>query len=61
MNKEQARHLINIREEKRCCGTCKWHKPDLNFKGDWICCNDQSEYIADWCNYDDVCEDWEGD
>ena len=44
-----------------CCGTCKWHKQDENFREDWICCNDKSEYIADWTAYNDVCDEYESE
>ena len=45
-------------EEKRCCGTCKYHCFEDWTQG-WVCCNDKSEYLADWTDYDHVCEDWE--
>lgn len=44
--------------EKKCCGTCKWHEHEDVDDG-WICVNDQSRYLADWTEFNDVCEDWE--
>lgn len=26
---------------------------------DWVCCNQDSEYVADWTDYTDCCEEWE--
>lgn len=52
-------------EKTKCCGTCKYHRKDETFaefircQEDWICCNDKSEYYADWTEYEDVCDDWE--
>ena len=42
---------------KRVCGTCKYHARDDN--GDWVCVNSDSDYITDWTDYDDGCEEWE--
>lgn len=44
---------------ERCCGTCKWHWY-VNIYEDFVCTNIDSEYCADWTDYDDYCEDWEG-
>lgn len=43
----------------RCCGTCKWHLYE-NIDEGFVCTNIDSEYCADWTDYDDTCEDWEG-
>lgn len=43
----------------KCCGTCKYHRYD-DIGDDWVCVNDQSEYYADWIEYDDSCDEWEG-
>lgn len=43
---------------KKCCGNCKWHQRDDKFD-DWVCCNGDSEYVADYTDYDHCCEDWE--
>lgn len=45
--------------EKKCCGTCIYHKKEDIDQG-WVCVNPDSEYIADWTEYGDSCEDWEG-
>lgn len=46
-------------EEKKTCGTCKYHKHESIDNG-WICVNDESLYFADWTDYKDSCPDWEG-
>ena len=40
------------------CGTCKYHHHE-NISEGWVCCNDESEYIADWTEYDHSCDAWE--
>jgi hypothetical protein len=47
-----------MNEDRRCCGTCKYHQHDDG--EDWICVNTDSEYVADWTEYEDCCENWEG-
>ena len=49
------------RREKmdECCGTCKYHQHE-DIDDGWVCVNDRSEYCADWTDYKDCCEDWEG-
>lgn len=44
---------------KRICGTCRWHKHE-DISDGWVCVNDQSDYCADWTDYDDTCDEWEG-
>lgn len=46
----------NMRE---VCGTCKYHEHE-NIDDGWVCVNDKSEYFADWTEYNDTCEEWEG-
>nr|DAI50690.1 MAG TPA: hypothetical protein [Bacteriophage sp.] len=46
--------------DKKCCGTCKYHH-HADIDDGWVCVNDQSEYYADWTDYSDSCEEWEGD
>ena len=46
-----------MREE--CCGTCKYHKHEGIDDG-WGCVNPDSEYLSDWTEYTDGCEEWEG-
>lgn len=43
---------------EQICGKCKWHKYEDISQG-WICCNADSEYVADWTDYDFSCEDFE--
>lgn len=45
-------------EEERCCGTCRHHNYDESDEG-WVCTNTESEYLADWTDYDHTCEEWE--
>lgn len=42
--------------ETKCCGTCKWHKCEMD--DSWICVNRDSEYCADWTDYDHCCKEW---
>jgi hypothetical protein len=35
----------------------KVHYEDIS--QDWVCCNQDSEYVADWTDYTDSCEEWE--
>ena len=48
-------------EEKandRCCGTCKYHEYEKASQG-WVCVNDKSDFLSDWTEYGDYCEEWE--
>ena len=38
----------------KCCKNCKWHE---SFS--CVCCNSESDYVADFTMEDDVCEKWE--
>ncbi len=40
------------------CGNCKYHQYEEASQG-WVCCNGESEYCADWTEYNDTCEDFE--
>lgn len=40
------------------CGTCKYHKYEQESQG-WVCVNSNSEYLADWTEYSDTCDEWE--
>lgn len=42
----------------RCCGTCKYHEHE-DIDNGWVCVNPESDYIADWTDYDFCCEDYE--
>lgn len=44
-------------EIKKCCGTCAYSCYDRT--NGYVCVNDQSEYTADFVEYDHVCEDYE--
>lgn len=43
---------------KECCGTCKYHIKDENFEEDYICLNTESDYLADWTDYNFVCDEY---
>ena len=43
----------------KCCGTCAYHQYDKE-TDDWVCCNAESETVADWTDFNDSCMDWEG-
>lgn len=45
--------------DDKCCGTCKYHY-HKNICDGWECVNDRSEYFADWTDYSDSCDEWEG-
>ncbi len=42
----------------KCCGTCKYHEYDYKSL-DWVCCNPDSEYEAEWTDYGDRCAEYE--
>lgn len=39
-----------------CCGTCRYSHYD-KMQG-YVCVNDESEYVADFVEYEHWCEDW---
>ena len=41
-----------------CCGTCKWHRHENTSQGR-ACMNSESDYCADWTDYNDSCDEWE--
>lgn len=45
-------------ETERCCGNCKYHYHESIDDG-WVCVNDESEFVADWTEYNDTCDEWE--
>ena len=55
----QEKEMKTEREQNEVCGTCKYHC-HANLDNDWVCENEDSEYYADWTEYNDSCEDWEG-
>lgn len=48
-----------IMSNNKCCGTCKYHHHE-NIDDGFVCANVDSEYVAEWTEYDDWCEEWEG-
>lgn len=44
--------------DKKCCGNCKYHKYE-NISQGYVCVNDTSEFVADWTEYNDYCDEWE--
>ena len=40
-----------------CCGNCKYGHYD-KMQG-YVCVNDESEYVADFVEYEHWCEEWE--
>lgn len=47
------------RYDTDCCGTCKYHKPDNEEEGAWICTNEESYYECEYTDYKDYCADYE--
>ena len=39
-----------------CCGNCEYHSPN---NGDFICVNKESEYYADYTDFEHKCEEYE--
>lgn len=53
-----------MREERECCGTCKWHRrEEITFgnkpEEEWYCGNHTSELYQEYTEYEDSCEEWE--
>ena len=51
-----------MREQKKVmevCGTCKYHHKETVDDG-FVCTNPDSDYVADWTEWNDWCSDWEG-
>lgn len=42
---------------KKCCGTCRYGHYD-KMQG-YVCVNYESEFVADFVEYDHICDDWE--
>lgn len=40
--------------DDKCCGTCKYHHHE-DIDDGWMCV-----YYAEWTDYSDSCEAWEG-
>lgn len=43
--------------DNKCCGTCKY-STYCKING-YVCCNPESEYVADFVEYEFCCEDYE--
>lgn len=41
----------------QCCGTCRYGSYDK--EDGYVCVNDESEYVADFVEYNHSCIDWE--
>ena len=41
----------------QCCGNCQYDSYD-KMQG-YVCVNDESEYCADFVEYDHSCDDWD--
>ena len=39
-----------------CCGTCKYGSYDKT--DGYVCVNDQSEYVADFVEFDHICDEY---
>ena len=44
-------------EGKECSGTCKYGAYDKT--NGYVCVNDESDYVADFVEYDYSCDSWE--
>lgn len=49
---------MKMKNNEKCCGTCKWHKHEPIDDG-WVCVNADSDHCTDWTDYDYCCEEWE--
>ena len=45
-------------EKEKICGMCDWHSHE-NISDGWVCVNNDSDYCADWTEYNHVCDEWE--
>jgi len=44
--------------EEQICGNCRWYEHE-NISNGWVCVNNDSDYCADWTDYNHTCEYWE--
>ena len=49
---------VNPMKDDRCCGNCKYHTYEDVSQG-YVCCNDNSEYVTDWTDYEHCCDEYE--
>lgn len=45
-----------MQDTKQCCGTCKYGSYDKT--DGYVCVNDQSEYVADFVEFDHSCDEY---
>lgn len=45
-------------DKEKCCGTCKYHEHE-DISNGWVCVNDDSDFVADFTDYDFCCEEYE--
>ena len=43
---------------EKVCGLCRWHEHE-NISNGRVCVNYNSDYCADWTDYEYTCEEWE--
>ena len=53
-----SEHFERNHAAPEVCGTCRYHAFE-GISDDWICVCDESDYLADWTDYNDSCECWE--
>lgn len=51
--KEPTAMVTESTETEKYCSTCDWYE---TFSG--ICSNGNSEHCADFCDPDDICDEW---
>lgn len=49
---------IRMDNTEKTCGTCKYHEHDEEYN-DWVCTNSESEYMADFTDYNHSCSEHE--
>lgn len=47
--------MSSSKDSEKCCRTCAWLSDEFTS----VCCNGDSEYRADFVNFDHVCGEWE--
>lgn len=48
---------FNMSDCKQCCGTCRYGS--YNKTDGYVCVNGDSEYVADFVEYNHACDEWE--
>lgn len=54
---EEIRGIVDT-PKNECFKTCKWHEQE-NIDNGYVCVNGDSEYVADWTEDEQCCEEWE--